>query len=58
VEETRRTCVTAELELYDCAADPHETRNHAGEQPAVVAQLRGILANYPEAATGGPGKNH
>jgi iduronate 2-sulfatase len=40
---------TAEFELYDYAADPAESRNLAGEQPAVVADLRRILARHPEA---------
>jgi iduronate 2-sulfatase len=39
----------AELELYDYEADPEETRNHAGEQPEVVRQLRDLLAGHPEA---------
>jgi iduronate 2-sulfatase len=40
---------TAILELYDYVADPEETKNLAGEQPAVVAQLRALLARQPEA---------
>ena len=40
---------TAELELYDYATDPLETRNLAAAQPEVVARLRQILANQPEA---------
>ena len=40
---------TAILELYDYVADPDETKNLAGEQPEVVAQLRAILARQPEA---------
>jgi iduronate 2-sulfatase len=40
---------TADLELYDYAADPAETKNLAGLQPAVVAELRAILARHPEA---------
>lgn len=40
---------TAEFELYDYVADPAESRNLAGEQPAVVADLRRILARHPEA---------
>lgn len=39
----------ADLELYDYEADPEETRNHAGEQPEVVQQLRALLAGHPEA---------
>jgi iduronate 2-sulfatase len=37
------------LELYDYEADPDETKNLAAEQPEVVAKLRAILANEPEA---------
>ena len=37
------------LELYDYEADPAETKNLAAEQPAIVAQLRAILAKQPEA---------
>ncbi len=40
---------SAILELYDYEADPGETKNLAAEQPEVVAQLRAILANEPEA---------
>ncbi len=40
---------TAELELYDYEADPEETKNWAGDKPEVVAQLRAILAQQPEA---------
>ena len=39
----------AEVELYDYAADPLETRNVAAEQPATVAALRALLAEHPEA---------
>ena len=38
----------AELELYDYETDLHETRNLASEQPQVVAELRAILASYPQ----------
>jgi len=54
---------TAELELYDYQADPEETKNLAGDQPEVVAQLRAILVRQPEAkpqvraAKGPAGKN-
>ena len=37
------------IELYDYEADPLESRNLASEQPDVVAELRGILAQQPEA---------
>lgn len=40
---------TAELELYDYETDPLESKNLAAAQPEVVAQLRAILARYPEA---------
>jgi iduronate 2-sulfatase len=40
---------TAVLELYDYEADPEETKNLAAEQPEVVASLRKLLAQHPEA---------
>jgi iduronate 2-sulfatase len=40
---------SAEIELYNYAADPLETRNLAAEQPDVVKRLRAILARHPEA---------
>ncbi len=40
---------TADLELYDYASDPSETRNLAAEKTEVVGELRGILARHPEA---------
>lgn len=40
---------SAELELYDYEADPLETKNLAPEQPAVVAEIRALLARHPEA---------
>ncbi len=40
---------TAEYELYDYHADPDETRNLAAERPAVLEELKAILAGYPEA---------
>jgi iduronate 2-sulfatase len=40
---------SAILELYDYEADPAETKNLAHQQPEVVAALRAILANQPEA---------
>ncbi len=43
----------AELELYDYASDPLETRNSASERPEVVAQLKALLALHPEAAERG-----
>jgi iduronate 2-sulfatase len=40
---------SADLELYDYETDPLETKNLAASQPAVVAELRAILARHPEA---------
>ena len=40
---------TAEFELYDYSDDPGETKNFAAERPAVVTQLRALLATHPEA---------
>ena len=40
---------TAEYELYDYKADPLETKNLARSEPRVVAQLRKLLAELPEA---------
>lgn len=40
---------TAVLELYDYQQDPGETKNFAKDQPAVVAELRALLAKHPEA---------
>jgi iduronate 2-sulfatase len=40
---------TAIVELYDYEADPDETKNVAAERPDVVAELRAMLANEPEA---------
>lgn len=40
---------TAVFELYDYAADPAETKNLAGSEPKVLAQLAAILAKHPEA---------
>ncbi len=40
---------TAEFELYDYQTDPLEIKNHASEQPEVLARLRAILAKEPEA---------
>jgi iduronate 2-sulfatase len=47
---------SAVLELYDYESDPDETRNLADEQPEVVAKLRTLLANQPEAAPQWQGK--
>ncbi|MCA9063690.1 MAG: sulfatase-like hydrolase/transferase [Planctomycetaceae bacterium] len=40
---------TAELELYDYQQDPLETRNIAGQSPAIVSELLSVLARQPEA---------
>ena len=40
---------SAEWELYDYQLDPGETKNLATENPAVVKELRAILATHPEA---------
>jgi iduronate 2-sulfatase len=40
---------TAIIELYNYERDPDETKNLAGEQPEVVAELRAILDRLPEA---------
>ncbi len=39
----------AVFELYDYQTDPLETKNLASEQPAVVTELRALLAKHPEA---------
>ncbi len=39
---------TAAIELYDYVKDPEETKNHAKDQPELVAALREKLAAYPE----------
>lgn len=39
----------AEFELYDYKADPQETRNLAADQPKIVAKLRKLLSELPEA---------
>jgi iduronate 2-sulfatase len=40
---------TAEYELYDYESDPGEMKNLAGERPEIVAELKEMLAKYPEA---------
>ncbi|MEO2009582.1 MAG: sulfatase/phosphatase domain-containing protein, partial [Pirellulaceae bacterium] len=39
---------TAQYELYDYQSDPHETRNHAADNPQIVKRLAATLAAYPE----------
>lgn len=39
----------ADLELYDYQSDPLERQNLAASNPAVIAELRAILARHPEA---------
>ena len=50
---------TAEFELYDYETDPRETKNLAASQPAVLAQLRALLARHSEAVPpgGSPASN-
>lgn len=43
---------TAEMELYDYKDSEVEKRNISDENPEVVARLRAILNQYPEALTG------
>lgn len=43
----------AEIELFDYASDPLETKNLAAELPGVVAELAATLAGYPEAISRG-----
>ncbi|CAN5466866.1 sulfatase [soil metagenome] len=38
---------SADYELYDYQTDPHETRNHAAENPEALAALKAILDSYP-----------
>ncbi|MEX1114005.1 MAG: hypothetical protein WEB53_02070 [Akkermansiaceae bacterium] len=40
---------TAVFELYDHAEAPDETKNLASERPAIVAELKKLLATHPEA---------
>jgi iduronate 2-sulfatase len=40
---------TAEFELYDYKTDPNETKNLATSEPKVVARLRKLLGELPEA---------
>ena len=39
---------TADFELYDYETDPLETKNLATDLPEVLAELRAILARYPD----------
>ncbi len=41
----------AEYELYDYQSDPHERKNLAVENPAIVDSLKAVLATYPPPAT-------
>lgn len=45
---------TAEYELYDYQNGRVEKKNIAREQPAVLAELKAILATHPEATPGRP----
>jgi arylsulfatase A-like enzyme len=40
---------TAEIEMYDYAIDPRETRNLRDDQPETVGRLRAMLDRHPEA---------
>jgi iduronate 2-sulfatase len=40
---------SAELELYDYAGDPLETKNIAADSPEIVTRLRALLTLQPEA---------
>lgn len=40
---------SAEYELYDYELDPSETENRAARTPGAFAELKAILARYPEA---------
>jgi arylsulfatase A-like enzyme len=44
-----------EVQLYDLAADPAETRNVHAENPAVVARLRALLERYVADGRSTPG---
>lgn len=43
-----------EVELYDYAEDPGESRNLAAERPDIVGELEAILATYPAPVRGRP----
>ncbi|MCO8124212.1 sulfatase-like hydrolase/transferase [Stieleria sp. TO1_6] len=43
----------SQYELYDYQSDPLESTNVAASQPEVLAKLKAILADYPEAESGG-----
>ncbi|MCC9599632.1 sulfatase-like hydrolase/transferase [Stieleria sp. JC731] len=45
---------TAEYELYDYANDAIESVNLADSEPKLLAELKAILDQYPEAVTRGP----
>ena len=48
-KENGESSDSAVFELYDYESDPAETKNHAADKPEVVAQLRALLAKYPDA---------
>jgi iduronate 2-sulfatase len=45
---------SAEWELYDYVEDPLETRNLANEKAELMAELKAILARYPDAVPRAP----
>jgi iduronate 2-sulfatase len=47
ISQPARGETPAHVELFDYLHDPDETRNHAKEQPAVVAELLETLSRYP-----------
>lgn len=48
-KEAGAAAAAAEYELYDYVDDPLETENLAKKRPAVLAELKAILARHPEA---------
>jgi len=48
-KKTGADAATAAFELYDYESDPNETKNLASENPAIVAELKKLLAAHPEA---------
>jgi iduronate 2-sulfatase len=46
-----QAATVSSVELYDYVADPLETKNHAAENPAVVAELQALLDRHPAPRT-------